>query len=110
MPQLQVSVQLLPIARSSRTGNSALQQAEAEGQFAAFIAAAKELRALFEAIGRSTGELAPPPPLVEINIQASEEWTAIRSIVFGVLEDRPDIQQRLSERLRVLEPGFRTEN
>jgi len=39
-----------------------------------------------------------------VNIQASGEWTAIRAVIFGVLEDRPDLQQRLTERLRTLEP------
>lgn len=68
------------------------------------LAAVKELRDLTQLRAKATGELDERPTTV-INLQSTEEWIQIRSVILEVLAPHPELRQQLAHRLQVLEGG-----
>lgn len=75
-----------------------------EGKAQQALAVIKELRGCLELLGKATGEL-DTRPQVTVNLMASPEWLAVRSVIFAALAAYPDARAALSGRLLELEAG-----
>lgn len=78
--------------------------AASEGRTTQALAVVKELRACLELAGRATGELNDRPQLT-VNLMASPEWLAVRSVILSTLMAYPDARAVVSGRLLALEAG-----
>ncbi len=68
------------------------------------LSAIREARQNLELRARITGEL-DERPQVTVNLQTTQEWIAIRTTIFEVLEPFPELAAILGERLQLLEGG-----
>jgi hypothetical protein len=66
-----------------------MADAEVGRRHTVVLAAAKELRASLEVVGRITGELDERPTTV-INLATSEEWLRTRTLIIGALRPHPE--------------------
>jgi hypothetical protein len=69
---------------------SILTGAKDSGKVSAALAAIRELRGLYELLGRLTGELKPDNAVTVVNVQQDPEWLAIRSRLLLALAPFPD--------------------
>jgi len=67
-----------------------LTGAKESGKVSAALAAIRELRGLYELLGRLTGELKPDTAVTVVNLMADPEWLAIRSRLLAALTPFPD--------------------
>lgn len=67
-----------------------LTGAKETGKVSAALAAIRELRGLYELLGRLTGELKPDSAVTVVNVQQDPEWLAIRSRLIGALAPFPE--------------------
>ena len=81
--------------------------AEKDGHGDQLVNGSRELRLLREAIAKRRGELNGPPP-AGVNIQRSEEWHAIRAIIWEVLEPHDDLRVAIGKRLLALDAKEKT--
>jgi hypothetical protein len=66
-----------------------LTGAKESGKVSAALAAIRELRGLYELLGRLTGELKPDSAVTVVNVQQDPEWIAIRSRLLAALAPFP---------------------
>jgi len=68
------------------------------------LKAIHEQRANYELLAKITGEL-DETPQVTVNLQQSQEWFQLRTVIYQVLDQYPEAKKRLADRLRLLEEG-----
>jgi len=67
-----------------------LRGAKESGKVSSALAAIRELRGLYELLGRLTGELTPDQTVTVVNIQQDPSWIAIRSRMLAALVAYPE--------------------
>ena len=80
-----------------------LESAEQTKQITQALAAVRELKGLYELVGRLTGELKPEGPAVTVNILQTPEVLRVIAAVRHVLADQPERLAAFSEYLRLPE-------
>jgi hypothetical protein len=73
-----------------------LEHADQRGAVAQALTAVRELRGLYELVGKISGELKPDGQVVVVNLQASAEWIEIRSRLLGALQPFPEARARVA--------------
>jgi hypothetical protein len=73
-----------------------LENADQRGSVAQALTAVRELRGLYELVGKISGELKPDGQVVVVNLQASAEWIEIRSRLLGALQPFPEARARVA--------------
>jgi hypothetical protein len=81
---------------------SMYEAAKKSRNFQQALAALGKLLSALELQAKITGEL-DDRPQVTVNLQQTQEWIELRTVIFEVLQPYPEIRTRLSNRLRVLE-------
>lgn len=76
-----------------------LTGAKESGKVSAALAAIRELRGLYELLGRLTGELKPDTAVTVVNVQQDPEWIAIRSRLLLALTPYPDARHAVTAAL-----------
>ncbi len=82
-----------------------LSASEESGKVVQALAAVREMRALLELLGKASGELKPDGPQVVVNLISSDEWLAVRAVIFAALAAHPEARQAVATRLLELEAG-----
>ncbi len=67
-----------------------LTGAKETGKVSSALAAIRELRGLYELLGRLTGELKPDSSVTVVNVQQDPAWLELRSRLLGALAPYPD--------------------
>lgn len=83
------------------TVEGVMASAKEEGRSAPILAAARELRAGLELLGKATGELKPDGAVTVVNIATNPEWLALRTAILTALNGYPEARIALAEAIDV---------
>ncbi len=78
-----------------------MASAKEEGRPSAILAAARELRAGLELLGKATGELKPDGSVTVINLATSPEFLEVRRIILDALAPFPEASIAVARALTV---------
>jgi len=81
-----------------------MRKTAASKEVSVWLAAYRERLRTLEIIGKARGEFSDAPT-VTVNLWQAPEWQRIRTAIFEVLAELPEIRARLAQRLLMLEGG-----
>jgi hypothetical protein len=80
-----------------------LAAAEGSGAVSQALAAVRELRGLYELVGKVTGELKDGPQVAVVNVLTDATFLRAQAAIFAELEGQPEVRARIAARLTALE-------